>query len=90
MRIARSRSSYEADKDLRAALPLLHGNDASQAAALFHLSIANFQIGKMTMNKPCVLEAVKFSEQATAFKGPNLDQAWRNAQIMKAEAAKMR
>lgn len=81
---------YEADKDLRAALPLIGGNDSMMAPALFQLGVANYQLGKTLMRKAQVLEAVKFSEQAGAIKGPYAEQAWRNAHIMKTEAARMR
>jgi len=81
---------YEADKDLRAALPLLAGNDARKASALFYLGLANYQLGKMTMKKAQVLEAVKFSQEAAAIQGPLAQQAWHNAQVMRDEAAKMR
>ncbi len=81
---------FEADKDLRAALPLIQGNDAMRAPALFHLGIANYQLGKTMLNKQRVLEAAKFSEQAGAIKGPLAEQAWRNAHVMKTEAARMR
>lgn len=81
---------YEADKDLRAALPLVKGNDAMMAPALFQLGVANYQLGKTLMRKAQVLEAVKFSEQAAAIKGPYAEQASRNAYIMKTDAAKMR
>jgi hypothetical protein len=79
-----------ADQDLRAALPLIKGNDAMTAAALFHLGLANYPLGKMTLKKAQVLEAVKFSEQAAAFQGPFAQQAWHNAQVMKTEAGRMR
>jgi len=79
-----------ADKDLRAALPLIKGNEAMMAAALFHLGVANYQLGRLMMNKARVLEAAKFSEQAAAIKGPFSQQAWRNALIMKREAGRMR
>jgi tetratricopeptide (TPR) repeat protein len=81
---------YEADKDLRAALPFIKGNEAMMAAALFYLGVANYQLGSATRNKARVLEAAKFSDQAAAIKGPYSDQAWRNAQIMRTEAGKMR
>ena len=81
---------YEADKDLRAALPLIKGNDQMTAAALFHLGVANYQLGKTFLKKAQVLEAVKFSEQSGAIKSPFSQQAWRNAYVMKTEAAKMR
>jgi hypothetical protein len=44
----------------------------------------------MTMKKAQVLEAVKFSQQAAAIKGPLAQQAWHNAQVMKDEAGRMR
>jgi tetratricopeptide (TPR) repeat protein len=82
--------SYEADRDLRAALPLIKGSDVMTASAFFYLGVANYQLGAATRNRTQMLEAARFSEQAAAIKGPLADQAWRNAQAMKAEAAKMR
>jgi len=87
---AEKRVYYEADKDLRAALPLVAGNDARKASALFYLGLANYELGKSTLRKSLVLEAVKFSQDAAAIKGPLAQQAWHNAQIMKDEAARMR
>jgi hypothetical protein len=81
---------YLADQELRAALPLIKGNEAMMASALFHLGVANYQLGAAARNKARVLEAAKFSEQAAAIKGPFSDQAFRNAHIMKTEAGKMR
>ncbi|HZT28818.1 MAG TPA: hypothetical protein VFA33_02970 [Bryobacteraceae bacterium] len=81
---------YEADKDLRAALPLIQGNDAMLAPALYYLGVANYQLGKTIINKAQVLEAAKFSQQAAAIKSPFSQQAWHNAMVMKDEAAKMR
>jgi hypothetical protein len=81
---------FEADKDLRAALPLVAGNQTRTAFALFYLGLANYQLGKMTLKKAQVLEAVKFSQQAAAIQGPLAQQAWHNAQVMKDEAARMR
>jgi hypothetical protein len=79
-----------ADKNLRAALPLVKDNEAMLAPALFHLGMVNYQLAKMTMNKARILEAARFSEQAAAIDGPYMDQARHNALVMKAEAAKMR
>jgi hypothetical protein len=81
---------FAADKSLRAALPLVKGNDAMTAPALYYLALANYQLGKMTLNKAQVLEAAKFSEQAAAINGPLKQNAWRNAVVMKAEADRMR
>ena len=90
--IAHSEKSqhFEADRDLRAALPLIKGNDAMLASALFYLGLANYQLGASTHDKPRVLEAAKFSEQAAAIKGPLSQQAWHNAQAMRTEAQKIR
>ena len=79
-----------ADRNLRAALPLIKGSDAMMAPALFYLGVANYNIGKMTNNKAKVLEGAKFSDQAAAIAGPYQDQAWRNAALIKKEAATMR
>jgi len=87
---AEKQSYYEADKDLRAALPLVAGNEARKAYALFYLGLANYQLGKMTMKKSQVLEAAQFSKEAAAIQGPLAQQAWHNAQVMKDDAARMR
>ena len=79
-----------ADKDLRAALPLIQGNNAMLGPALYYLGISNYQLGKMTLNKAKVLEAAKFSEQAMAIEGPHDEQARHNALVMRKEAATMR
>jgi tetratricopeptide (TPR) repeat protein len=81
---------YEADKDLRAAMPLLGNSDSMRAPALFYLGMANYQLGRMTMKKALVLEGVKFSQEAATIQGPLAQQAWHNALVMKDEAAKMR
>ena len=79
-----------ADKNLRAALPLIQGQPAMLGPALFYLGMANYQLGKMTMNKAKMLEAVKFSEQSMAIDSPYADQARHNALVIKDEAARMR
>jgi tetratricopeptide (TPR) repeat protein len=79
-----------ADKNLRAALPLIKGNDAMLAPALFYLGMANYQLGKMTLSKERVLEGARFSEQAAAIDSPYADQARHNALVMKQEAARIR
>jgi len=80
----------DADKNLRAALPYAKGSSTNYAAALLNLGIANYQYGKMTMNKARILEGAKFSEQCAGIQGSMAQQAWKNAQVMKDEAARMR
>jgi tetratricopeptide (TPR) repeat protein len=85
------RSQYAAaDKNLRAALPLIPGNQAMVGPALFYLGMANYQLGKMTLNKARVQEAAKFSEQSAAIESAFADQARHNAIVMKTEADRMR
>jgi len=81
---------YESDKNLRAALPLIKGNDSMTQTALYYLGLANYQLGKMTTNKAQVLEAVKFSQQAAAIPGPFSQNAAHNARVMQNEATLMR
>jgi len=84
------RDLFEADKDLRAALPLLKGNDALTASTFFYLGVVNYELGSAMRNRARIMEAAGFSDQAAAIKGPLAQQAWRNAQVMRNEALKMR
>jgi hypothetical protein len=80
----------EADRDLRAALPLIKGNDAMLASALFYLGVANYDLGARARSVARVLEGAKFSEQSAAITSPYEQQARTNAQAMRTAAAKMR
>jgi hypothetical protein len=77
-----------ADHDLRVALPSLKGNDALLGPALFTLGLANYHIGHEIGSRTQLQEAQKFSEQAALIKFPNSQQAYINAQSIKAELAK--
>ena len=79
-----------ADKNLRAALPLIQGQPAMQGPALFYLGMANYQLGKMTNSKAKVLEGAKFCEQSMAIPGPYQNDARHDSLVMKDEAARMR
>ena len=79
-----------ADKNLRAALPFIQGNASMMGPALFYLGTVNYELAKMTLSKPRILEAAKFSEECAGIEGPYADQARHNALVMKNEAAKMR
>ena len=78
------------DRELRAALPSITGNAGMAGPALFYLGTANYQLGKMTLNKARMLEAVKFSQQSAAIPGPYADQARHNAIVIQTEADHMR
>ncbi|HSW50971.1 MAG TPA: hypothetical protein VLH09_12385 [Bryobacteraceae bacterium] len=81
---------FEVDRNLRAALPHIQGNNAMMGPALFGLGVANYQLGRQTMNRKRVLEAADFSDKASKIPGSHASDAYRNAQAMRAEAAKMR
>lgn len=78
------------DKSLRAALPFIQDSKPMLGTALFHLGMANYNLGKMTLNKALVLEAAKFSQQSAQIESPYTEQARHNALVMNQEAARMR
>jgi hypothetical protein len=90
MSSAQRNAFLETDRNLRAALPYIKGNDAMYGQALFALGVANFQLGSQTNNKKRVLEAATFSEQSSKLNWAQSGQAYANAQAMRAQAAKMR
>jgi hypothetical protein len=81
---------YKADQELRAALPFIKGDDTQTATALFNLGMANYQLGRVGLNKGQVLQGAKFSQQCAAIKSPYQDQAAHNAVAMNKEASMMR
>ena len=84
-------SQYSAaDKTLRAALPYIQGDNSRLAAAYFYLGVADYNLGKMTMNKAKMLEGAKYSDLCAAIPGRYQDQAYKNSLNIKTEAAKMR
>lgn len=87
---AERKQDMATDKNLRAALPYIKGNNAMLAPALYYLGVANYNLGKMTVSKAKILEGAKFSDDCAAIPGDLAQQAWKNSQIMKADAAKMR
>jgi tetratricopeptide (TPR) repeat protein len=80
-----TQSKYsQADKELRAALPLIRDNDQLLAGALFHLGLANYQMGKGKSAQQ-LGEAVKFMQQCAAIKSPFQAQAQKNLTVMRRE-----
>ena len=71
----------DADKELRAALPLVEGNDQIKAEALFDLGLANYKM----KNIP---DALKFNQQCAAIKSPYQSKAAENVRAMKGQPAK--
>ena len=77
-----------ANRDLRAALPLLGNNEAMLGPALFYLGVTNYQLGKQLMDRNQIREAGKYSERAATMRTPFAAQAAENARIIKTELEK--
>ena len=80
----------ECDRELKASLPAIQGNQGLLGTAYFYLGLCNYQLGRQIVNKAQVLEGAKYSDLSAAIPGPNQRQAYNNSQLIKAEAAKMR
>jgi tetratricopeptide (TPR) repeat protein len=78
----------EADKALRASLPLIQGNDQLMGPALFYLGLVNYQMGKgVKGGSPRTADAVKFMQQSASIKGPFQAKAQSNVAVMRKESA---
>ena len=79
------KSQYaQADKALRAGLPLIKGEDQSQGRVLFQLGFADFQLGKATKNRAMMQDALKYSQQSAAMKSPDQTNAQNNVKAISA------
>jgi tetratricopeptide (TPR) repeat protein len=75
----------DADTMLRQALPLVKDNDQLAGPALFHLGLANYKLAQASKSKQRIADAVAFSKQAAAAKGPLAAQAAKNVRVMQKE-----
>lgn len=71
----------QADQELRAALPLVEGNDQLKAATLFYAGLANYQMKKTA-------DALKFNQQCAAIKSPFQAKAAENVRVMRSQTAR--
>ncbi len=69
-----------ADKELRAAIPLVEGNDQLKAATLFYAGLANYSM----KNIP---DALRFNQQCAAIKSPYQAKAAENVKVMRQQGA---
>jgi hypothetical protein len=73
-----ARTSWlDCDRDLKGALPLVHDN-YKLGIMYFYLGLANYSLGKMTMDRPRMQIGLKYSQQSAAIAGPMKDQAYHN------------
>jgi hypothetical protein len=82
---AQTSSWKDCDTNLRAALPYVGSNPGIAGTVYFYLGLANYQLGKLTGDRPRMQEGQKFSEQSAAMAGPMQTQAQRNAALIKQE-----
>lgn len=73
------------DKALRIALPSVKYDPQLTAAALFHLGLANYSLGKAIGDKSKIREGLHFFEQSADINGPLQDQAARNVRTIRGE-----
>ena len=67
-----------ADKELRAGLPQVEGNDQLKAATLFYAGLANYKMNN-------VPDALRFNQQCAAIKSPFQAKANENIRVMKGQ-----
>lgn len=72
----------QADKTLREALPLIKGDSQMLGVGLFHLGVANYELGKSTKKRALLRDALKFSQQSAAIKSPLQGQAQANVKAI--------
>jgi hypothetical protein len=86
--VSGSQNKYaDADRNLRAALPLIAGNSAMLSYAYYYLGLSNYQLGKLTSDKSRMQTGVGFVDKSAATAGPMQGQAARDSAIMKRELA---
>jgi hypothetical protein len=76
----------DCDKQLKAALPMVHDN-YRLGIVYFYLGLANYQLGKQTMDRPRIQTGLKYSQQSAAIAGPMKDQAYHNVLAIQNELA---
>ena len=80
----------DADRDLKAALPLEAGNATMLSYIYYYLGVSNYQMGKLTADKSKMIAGVQYAEKAASGGGPMQGQASSTAAIMKREMAASR
>jgi len=73
----------DCDKNFRAVVPLLAGDQGRLGTAYFGLGVCDFSLGKMTNDRTKMQAGEQYSEKAAAIKGPMQDQAYKNVAVMK-------
>ena len=77
----------DADRNLKAALPLVSGNSTMLSYVYYYLGVSNYQMGKLTADKSKMIAGAQFTDKAVATGGPMQGQASSTSAIMKREMA---
>src|SRR5579862_7951481 len=77
----------DADRNLKAALPLVSGNSTMLSYAYYYLGVSNYKKDKLTADKSKMLAGVHYSEKSVSTGGPMQGQASNYVAIMKREMA---
>ena len=80
----------DCDTNLKAALPLIANDAGKMGSAYFALGICNYQLGKLTNDRPRMQSGQQFMEKAAGLKGPNQNLAYQQNLAMKQELATRR
>jgi hypothetical protein len=75
----------QADKSLRAALPLIQNNPQLSGPALFYLGLANYKMAQAGKNTELIKDALRFSQQSAAIPGPLQGQAATNVKAIRSQ-----
>jgi hypothetical protein len=67
----------DCDRQLKAAIPYIH-DTGRLGIVYFYLGLANYQLGKQTMDRTRMQVGLKYSQQSAAIAGPMKDQASHN------------
>jgi len=77
----------DADRNLKAAMPLVSGNPTMLSYVYYYLGVANYQMGKVTADKSKMMAGLQYTDKAVATGGPMQAQASSTSAIMKREMA---
>jgi tetratricopeptide (TPR) repeat protein len=75
----------KADLMLRASLSYVKDNEAQNAAALYHLAMANYRLAEAGNDRTRPVDALRFMRRCATIKGPFQEQAVRNIEAIKSE-----
>jgi len=77
----------DADRSLRAALPLIGGQPAMLSYAYYYLGLSNYQLGKLTADKSKMMAGIQYADKAAAMAGPMQALAAKDSATMKRDMA---